>query len=78
MIQTNCIKSQWLQEYVDQESKKLGIYLSISQDVLNNEIKKFALFLRQNILKLREVNLLNQIIVKTIMYGQCTDVPAYS
>ena len=33
----------------------VSIYLSISQDVLNNEIKNVAIFLRQKILKLREV-----------------------
>ena len=50
---------------------------SISQDVLNNEIKNVALFLRQKILKLREVNLLpNRITVEAIQYGQCPDVPA--
>ena len=58
---------------VDQESRKHGIYLSISQDVLNNEIKNVALFLRQKILKLREVNLPN---LEAIQYGQCPDVPA--
>ena len=35
------------------------LYLSISQDVLNNEIKNVAIFLRQKILKLHEVNLPN-------------------
>ena len=47
----------------------------ISQDVLNNEIKNNALFLRQKILKLREVNLPNQITVEAIQYGQCPDAP---
>ena len=61
---------------VDQESMKHGIYLSISQDVLNNEIKKVALFLRHKILELREVNLPNQITVEAIQYGQCPDVPS--
>ena len=51
---------------VDQESKKHSIYLSISQDVLNNTIKNVALFLRQKILKLREVNLPKQITVEAI------------
>ena len=60
---------------VDQESKKYGIYLSISQDALNNEIKSVALFLRQNILKHHEVNLPNPITVEAIQYGQCPDVP---
>ena len=54
----------------------VAIYLSISQDVLNNEIKDIALFLRQKVLKLREVNLPNPITVETIQYGQCPDVPA--
>ena len=41
---------------VDQESKKHGIYFSISQHVLNNEC---CFILRQKILKLCEVNLAN-------------------
>ena len=61
---------------VDQESKKHGIYLSISQDVLINEIKNVPLFFRQKILKLREVNLPNPITVEAIQYGKCPDVPA--
>ena len=63
---------------VDQESKKHGIYLSISQDVLNNEIKNVALYLRQKILKLHEVNLPNQITVEDIQYGQCQMCPLNS
>ena len=55
--------------------RSTGIYLSISQDVLNNEIKDVALFLRQKILKLCEVNLPNQITVEAI-HGQCPDVHA--
>ena len=49
--------------------KKHGIYLSISQDVLNNGIKNVALFLRQKILKLREVSLPNPIAVEAIQYA---------
>ena len=65
-----------MQDKVDQESKKHGIYLSILQDGLNNEIKNVALFFRQKILKLREVNIPNPITVEAIQYGQCPDVPA--
>ena len=56
---------------VDQESKKHGMYLSISLDVLNNEIKNVALYLRQKILKLREVNLPNQITVEMVSVQMC-------
>ena len=48
---------------------------SISQGVLNNEIKNVALLLRQNTLKLREDTLPNQITVEAIQYGQCPNVP---
>ena len=68
------VKEHYCKIKVDQESKKHGIYLSISQDVLMKK-RTFALFLRQKIQKLREVNLPNQITVEAIQYGQCPDVP---
>ena len=46
-----------------------------SQGVLN-KIKNVALFLKQKILMLREVNLPNPITVEAIQYSQCPDVPA--
>ena len=39
------------------------------------EIKNVALFLKQKILKLCEVNLPNPITVEAIQYSQCPDVP---
>ena len=68
------IVSKVKEHYCNQESKKHGIYLSISQDVLMKK-RKFALFLRQKILKLCEVNFPNPITVEAIQYGQCPDVP---
>ena len=54
----------------DQENKNHGICLSISQSVLKRTL------LEQKIMKLRKVNLPNQITVEAIQYGQCPDVPA--
>ncbi len=61
---------------VNQESKKQGIYLSLEQNAIKNNIKNVALFLRRKIWKLRESKLQNPISVEAIRDGQCSSIPA--